>query len=54
MSSYTERMLPLYNAKKNLPNPPSYMEDLKQLLKLDGLLEDEEDGDSIARNKKRD
>ena len=42
MTKHSERLLPLYMAKKDLPNPPSYLEDLKQLLKLDGLLNDEE------------
>jgi hypothetical protein len=29
-------------AKKDLQNPPSYLKDLKQLLKIDGLINDEE------------
>jgi hypothetical protein len=50
MSKFNQRLLTLYNNKKNLSNPPSYMEDLKQILKLDGLLG--EDGYLIQENNK--
>lgn len=43
MSKFTERMLVLYNSKKYLSSPPSYMADLKAVLKLDGLLDVEGD-----------
>lgn len=47
MSKFTERMLVLYYSKKNLSKPPSYMADLKAVLKLDGLLGDDEDVNEI-------
>ena len=50
MSKFNQRLLTLYNNKKNLSKPPSYMEDLKQILKLDGLLD--EDGHPIQENNK--
>ena len=42
MSKFTTRLLTLYNDKKELSKPPSYLKTLKQLLVLDGLLVDEE------------
>ena len=51
MSKNNERLLILYNAKKNLSNPPSYLETLKQLLELDGLLVDGL-GDIPVKNEK--
>ncbi len=50
MSKFNAKLLTLYNNKKNLSKPPSYMEDLKQILKLDGLLD--EDGHPIQENSK--
>ena len=41
LSMCTEDLLKLYNSQNKLENPPSYLEDLKTILKLDGLLGDE-------------
>ncbi len=48
VSKFTERSLRLYNKKKNLSKTPTYLEDLRQILQLDGLLD--EDGCSIQEN----
>jgi hypothetical protein len=47
LSRYAERLLVLYNSKMELSNKPSYMEDLKELLKLDGLIDEE--GNPVLR-----
>jgi hypothetical protein len=47
LSRYTEKLLPLYNAKKDLPNPPSYLKDLKELLTCDGLINENEGDGSV-------
>jgi hypothetical protein len=49
MSKFTERMLVLYNSKKNLSTKPSYMDDLKAVLKSDGLLGDDKDVNNLSR-----
>jgi hypothetical protein len=45
LSKCTEKLVPLYNAKKNLKNPPSYLKNLKELLICDGLINPDEGDD---------
>lgn len=41
LRSFTEKLLKIYNSKKDLENPPSYLEDVKIILNAEGLLDNE-------------
>lgn len=45
-----QRLLVLFNVKKNLPNPPRYINDLKDYLKIVGLIDENDGEDSSCQN----
>lgn len=41
MSEYSQKLLKIYEEEKDLPNPPSYLETIKEILVIDGLITEE-------------
>lgn len=41
MSEYNKKLLKIYEEEKDLPNPPSYLQTIKEILEIDGLIKEE-------------